>query len=351
MIQRREFLASVAAAGTLVGIPSFACGNDIQRRLNWRSTTIQTEAKTKGHRAPVVTGVTLRPGSQQVAIVGDDHYISIYDRAENRFIHNLGEHKDWVRAARYAPNGKHLVTAGNDRRIMMWNTDRYDVPTQLATLPEAVIDVAFSPDGGLLASVGFETTLRIYETESTRQIQKLQCACNDNHAVAFSKDGARIAAAGRCGNIRVWDIASGELVSEFKAHRKRIRSLEFDVRGSILSCAEDQTIRLTNPDLPLEPLKIARQSAKLFDAKLIAPNLVASAGADNSVHLWQVSDSRHLGTLQGHTGTVTCLDSNATHLVSGSYDTHVRVWSIQDSVAGEDRHTKLNNPGWNGKLK
>ena len=59
MFQRREFLAAVAAAGTLAGVPKFVGGAEVDRPLNWRSMTIQTTPKSKGNRAPVVTGVSL----------------------------------------------------------------------------------------------------------------------------------------------------------------------------------------------------------------------------------------------------------------------------------------------------
>ncbi len=350
MFQRREFLAAVAAAGTLAGIPRFVGGAEIDRPLNWRSTTIQTVGKSKGNRSPVVTGVSLRPNSQQIAIVGDDHYVSIYDQAENRFLHHLGEHEDWVRSARYSPNGTRLATAGNDRRIMLWDTQSYEFPVELAIHPEAIIEVVYSPSGNQIAAIGFEDKLRIYDTESGQLVQTLECACNDNHAVGYSADGNQIAVGGRCGTIRVWEVATGRMTSEFTAHRKRIRSIEFDSQGDILSCAEDQVVRLTNPLLPAEPVKLSRQSAKLFDIKLISEDVVATAGADNQINIWRIKDSQHVGALHGHTGTVTCLDVNATQLVSGSYDTQVRVWTLQEVARRADRHTQLNQ-GWNGKLK
>lgn len=350
MFQRREFLAAVAAAGTLAGIPRFVGGAEIERPLNWKSTTIQTVAKAKENRSPVVTGVSLRPNSQQLAIVGDDHYVSIFDQASDEFIHHLGEHQDWVRATRYSPDGTQLITAGNDCRLMLWNTENYEAPSQLARHPEAVIEIAYSPDGGQIATVGFEDKLRIYDTQTGRQLQVLECACNDNHAVAYSNDGRLLAAGGRCGTIRVWDVATGRLTSEFTAHRKRIRSIEFDTRGHILSCAEDQVVRLTNPNLPADPVKLSRQSAKLFDVKIISENIVATAGADNRINIWRINDSHHVGALKGHTGTVSCLDVNSTQLVSGSYDTQVRVWSLQQVNERADRQTQLNQ-GWNGKLK
>ena len=351
MIQRRDFLTTFATACAVTSLPKWAAAKDGNRTLNWRSKTIQTIAKTAGSRAPVVTGVSLRPESSEIAIVGDDHYISVYDRSTGRFTQHLNEHEDWIRAARYSPMGDRLITAGNDRRVISWSTDSYDLPTLIATHPEAIIEVAFNSTGTRVATVGFERSLRIYDSQSTQLVQKLECACNDNHAVAFSHDGQSIAAGGRCGRIRIWQVESGILSAEFKAHRNRIRSIEFNSDGHVLSCAEDQTIRLTDPMRPDTPVNVARQSARLFDTKLIAENLVATGSADNRIHIYRIDDSSWIGSLEGHTGTVCCLDANETHMVSGSYDTQVRVWDLQGEDANGVRHTQLNQ-GWkNGRLK
>ena len=351
MFQRREFLTTFATACAATTLPKWATAKEANRKLNWRSKTIQTVAKTSGNRAPVVTGVSLRPNSNEIAIVGDDHFVSIFDQSTSRFTQHLNKHQDWVRAARYSPEGDQLITVGNDRRVLSWSTDTYNLPTLIATHPEAVIEIAFNPEGTRLATVGFETALRIYDTRSTQLLQKLECECNDNHAVAFSLDGQFIAAGGRSGTIRVWQVESGNLSAEFRAHRNRIRSIEFGGNGHILSCAEDQKIRLTDPMNPARAINSIRQPARLFDTKLIANNLVASGSADNHIHIWRIDDSSLVGSLKGHTGTVCCLDANETHLVSGSYDTQVRVWDLQTEDATGIRHTQLNK-GWkNGRLK
>ena len=185
MIQRREFLTTFATACAVTSLPKWATAKDGNRTLNWRSKTIQTVAKTSGNRAPVVTGVSLRPESNEIAIVGDDHYISVYDQTLNRFTQHLNEHEDWIRAARYSPAGDRLVTAGNDRRVISWSADKYDLPTLIATHPEAVIEVAFNSDGTRLGTVGFERSLRIYDCQTTQLLQKLECAWTTTTRLLF----------------------------------------------------------------------------------------------------------------------------------------------------------------------
>jgi WD40 repeat protein len=79
--------------------------------------------------------------------------------------------------------------------------------------------------------------------------------------------------------------------------------------------------------------------------------LVATGGSDNRIHVWNLSTLQEIGTLNGHTGTVSCLDYSKSRLVSGSYDTHVRLWSTeQNTSVPEQRHTQ-NRDGWNRSFK
>jgi WD40 repeat protein len=371
MIQRREFIGSLAALGAAYAIPNanstetiaqelFQQGNQfgtlqpgrIQTdKLNWQCDVVQTVPHNRALRHPVVTGVSLQPGGELLAVVGDDHYVCMYNIAEKRFTEHLNNHTDWIRASRFSPNGNQLVTAGNDRTLQVWNVNDWKLPATIKRHPEAIIEIAFSKTGDRLATVGFERNIRIYDMNSVREIQKMECPCADNHAVAFSPDDRLLAAGGRCGTIRVWDTTTWNQVSEFKAHRKRIRSIEFTPEGKIVSAGDDQMVHLTDPYQTKNGQALPRLASKLYSTSLLGNNLLATGGSDNQIHVWQLDNLQEIGALKGHTGTVSCLDYANGKLVSGSYDTLVRVWTADGHVSAPGlRHTQLRS-GWNRKIK
>ncbi len=138
---------------------------------------------------------------------------------------------------------------------------------------------------------------------------------------------------------------------EFKAHRQRIRSLHFTTDGRVLSAGDDQRVTITDPNNPDNMQTIPRQSSKLYATALLHDDLLATGGSDNRIHIWRLSDLQEVGMLNGHTGTVSCLDYSGTQFVSGSYDTHVRLWRTeQNTSAPEQRHTELGD-GWNRSFK
>jgi WD40 repeat protein len=60
--------------------------------------------------------------------------------------------------------------------------------------------------------------------------------------------------------------------------------------------------------------------------------LIAAAGADNAIHIYDVLADEELGKLTGHTGSVAVMCSCADLLASGSFDTTVRLWKIDSSL-------------------
>lgn len=353
MIQRRHFLGSIAAVCAMSGSVRQSLATTISKdTLNWQSRIIETLPLGRNKRAPVVTSVSIQKTGSLLAIVGDNHYVGIYDMDRDKYVYNLDRHADWVRAAKFSPDGNLLATAGNDRKLLIWNTANWAGPTMIKSHPEAIIDVAFNSDGSKIATVGFGTKLRLYDTRSGELEKTLNCPCNDVHAVAFSKNDTFLAAGGRSGFIRVWTPVDDRQIAHYKAHRQRIRSIEFTPQHEVLSCGDDQIVRIANPVQTTETRALPRHASKLYDVVMLGNGLVATSGSDNQIHVWRMDDAYQVGSLKGHTGTVSSLDVSGFTLVSGSYDTHVRVWTMerQANLIVKPRN-EFSNSGWNRKLK
>jgi len=360
MIERRTFLGSVtalfAAGTTQIGVSAQVGGQFASapgpRRLDWDCRVIETVSHRSDRRKPVVTGVDVDADGKLMAVVGDDHYVGIYNFEDEEFTAHLDRHTDWVRTARFSHNGNILATAGNDRQLLLWDVDDLTTPATSKRNGKAIFEVAFSPDDSKIATVGFEPWLRIFDTNDGTQIHKLRCACPDNHALAFSADGKLVAAAGRCGNIRIWNAETGQQNAKYKGHRKRVRSLDFTADNMLVSVGDDQIVTIADPNDANRLRRLPRLASKLYSIQLLSDGTIAMGGSDNRIQIYRLADGNAVGSLQGHTGTVSCLALKGEQLVSGSYDTQVRVWNPTSQVLSLnehlDRHTQLDQ-GWTNK--
>ena len=72
------------------------------------------------HRGlPVITAVRLHPNGRFVVLAGDDHVVRIWDLQQQKLVHELRGHIDWVGAVAFSPNGRLLASAGNDQRVIL----------------------------------------------------------------------------------------------------------------------------------------------------------------------------------------------------------------------------------------
>ena len=188
--------------------------------------------------------------------------------------------------------------------------------------------------GSLLAAAGFEEKIRVYDVRSGAQRFELICPCRDMRALAFSPDNQILAAGGRNGQIRLWTSVDGQHVRDLTAHRKRIRQLAFTQQGDqIISCSEDRTVRVSNIT-GIGGFALPRRPTKIMAMAHYAPGRLATAGSDNMIRLWDLTTKAEIGHLRGHTGSIVTLEHDQNTLVSGSYDTTVRIWNMQ-RVAGD----------------
>ena len=180
-----------------------------------------------------------------------------------------------------------------------------------------------------MAAVGFQNDLFVYDTQRRVVIDQYSCPCPDMRSVVYSPSGNQLVAGGRNGVIRVWNTNSGVQTAEVRSHRMRIRCIQFIDETRIASCGDDGVIAITNLTDPEQPKVLPRHAAKLFAIQVIPDGRLVTSGSDNNLYVWDLTQLSLLGTLSGHTGTVSALDYQNQMLVSASYDTCIRIWSTE----------------------
>lgn len=333
-------------------IAIFAFGSTLNavetNTLRWRVSKISLKRETDKNDAPVVTGISINPVDAECALVGDDHLVRIYNTDIEKNVAVLEAHTDWVRAVQFDLQGEKLFSAGNDHKIMVWTRDadqRYSHRV-FAEERRATTAMAVSHDNKYLVSVGFGGQLNVYEIETGQRVKQLACPSEDMRTVTFSPVENLIAAGGRSGEVRVWHLDSGEKVRDFQPHQLRIRGLEFTRDGkAVISCSEDRTIAITHVNKVIEPSRISEKLGhKLMSLSVIDADRFAVGGTNNLVTIWNIADMTRAGKLAGHVGTVSAIDCADGILVSGGYDTEIRVWNWNPTIADGNAEPRIEHP-------
>lgn len=166
-------------------------------------------------------------------------------------------------------------------------------------------------------------------------------------AVAVSQDGELCAAGGASGNIHLWRASDSELLSICRGQGRWVWALAFSPNRSILaSGGSDQVVNLW------EVAEIGQQEIAAHEVSPLHYALtghtdtifglafrpdgecLATASADCTIRLWDVTRKALIQTLTGHTATVYAVAFSPTGqwLASASRDHTVRVWHAATGV-------------------
>lgn len=162
-------------------------------------------------------------------------------------------HNDTLYTGVLSPDGQLLATAGYDRVIMIWNTLDGQLLRKLEGHNGAIYDLDFDATGKILASASADETIKVWRVENGERLDTFgQCEA-EQYAVRFDSARNRILAAGADKRVRVWKLLSMEkpsvspmLFAAF-AHEAPVTFMAMTADGQLLATAgEDKQIKLWN---------------------------------------------------------------------------------------------------------
>jgi WD40 repeat protein/tetratricopeptide (TPR) repeat protein len=225
-----------------------------------------------------------------------------------------------------------LATAGT--QLQVWDVatgQELGLPQQK---PPAVTHVADTPGQPYLALARGDDHSIVLADRTTGQVAfTLRGHSHPITSLAFSLDGQRLASSSGDQTARLWDTRTGKLVATLRGHAEAVAAVAFTPDGRQLATAGGPA---------LGDLGTGRGEIKLWDATVDDPEavtfhghtnlvvrlafspdsrLVASAGVDTSVGVWDVQTGEHL-PWQPHRGPATSVafSPDGRWIASGAID-------------------------------
>ncbi len=154
-------------------------------------------------------------------------------------------------------------------------------------------------------------------------------------------------ACGRANQVFIYHVASGQVICRLTdsqlvkeglysqpgvAHLDIVQSLAFSPDGYTLASGGFQEVKLWRRPRNVQTAKLSGPAEVTAAAASADGKLLAVAGSDNTIKLWELATGKHLKDLAGHSATVTSLrfSADGAKLFSGSADKTVRVWNAAD---------------------
>jgi WD40 repeat protein len=316
---------------------------------------IQLQGIPERSDPPVVTAMSISPDGEWIAAAGDDHAIRIVSIRTGATRTTLQGHTDWVKGLEFSPSGNELASCSNDGTLRRWQLGDAPKLQKTQAAGHALLALSYIDDFQIYTA-GFGDNLYLSLKDQPNLSIAHVCECKDVRTIACSPDRQWLAYGGRDGVLRVRriDNNTGSALSQSPTsltsndhaddiasplHFDRIRTIRFSDDGSQLtSVGEDR--RIVHFDIASRTVLGMSEipGGKLMGLCLLSENLFAIAGSDNSIRLVGKDDQQASIKLVGHDGSVSILRKAGDKLISGSFDTTIRIWDIAEAIS--DSKTK-----------
>ncbi len=272
-----------------------------------------------------VASVALNGGNDLLAVAGHEGLFVLELRTgKRRFVRKDAR----LRATVFV--GSSVVAGGDDGKVRFWAQGDGGLENDV-DVGASVEALAATADGRNMA-VATGAGMVVLMNGAGKELARIRHP--SVKALAFDKRGERLAVSGRDGVTSVLDVATRR---ELRRHQSEhpVLAVAFVAGTSKLALAGDEQMLLIDVDKALVPRPTSHEGV-VHDARFSpGGELVASAGFDGTVRVWDAQSGRVRHVLVGHTDKVARVDfsPDGRTLASAGFDRTVRLWDPHQGVA------------------
>jgi WD40 repeat protein len=249
-----------------------------------------------------------------------------------------------VRSVAFSPDGKTVLTGGNDGDAQLWEVATQQPLGAPLRHKNRVSHVAFRPDDGNIAVIGDEGGhVRLWDLRISQAIgEPFRCQspyqCNRrSHLIACADDGRSILTSGwrrseREHGAQFSDATNGQPIGPPLLHESAIRGVALSRKGNVaITGSDDGTARLWDARTRKPLCPPLRHQGQVLAVALNAEGTLALTGSvDKTARLWKVPSGEPVGDVFRHPGQVWAVafrpDGQA--VLTGCDDGSARLWTL-----------------------
>jgi WD40 repeat protein len=281
----------------------------------WDVKTGRVIRTLDGHTDLVYKGV-FNPDESLLASCSRDGKIKIWEVSSGREFRTLEGHTRPVKAVAFNPTGRLLASASNDGTVRVWDVatgalQHSFIHTTANDVDASVYSVVFISGGRIIAAGNGDGTISFWEIDTGKEIRVLKGHAAAVFCLALSADGHVLASGGFDHLVKLWDVTSGNEVRTFAEPKRpginqEVRAISLSSDGKWLASSEVGFTQTGNEfqyvykHVKIWNLKTGQLMLTLdqpgFEINGIAfspdNRLLAGAGADGVVNLWDITTGR-----------------------------------------------------------
>jgi WD40 repeat protein len=167
----------------------------------------------------------------------------LFTAATSTWMRQRFEHSAAVRGVAYSPDGRLLLTAGENHTATLWDIETGQVVKSFEH-NETIWGSAFQPGGDLIAMVGYDGRIILWNP-ILDEVSYINASDTFLRDIIFLADGNHILVGGDDALITLWDVESKNLIRTFAGHTSIVFRMDLNPDGTrIISGSNDNTARI-----------------------------------------------------------------------------------------------------------
>jgi WD40 repeat protein/uncharacterized caspase-like protein len=335
---------------TIIVNPASSSPSETVIAFNYDGTMLATGGKTI-KLWDVATGNTLRalPGEANALDFSPDRNIlavcnlteiKLWDTRSGQELRTWEGARQGVDALAFSNDGKLLASGNSDHTVTLWDPAKGHEISVLKGYVGAVTSMALSADGKVLANgifggIGRHDNLKIWDPVTGQLSRSLTGQHYAAYSIALSKSGDKLVSGSSGNAVGLWDVSQAEPVRKFKetVDRKFVPDqVALSADGRLIAAAgRNDMIKLWEAETGRQLLTLKGHKNGTRDLAFSPDGeLLASCAQDKTIKLWSVSTGQELKTLTSHVGVVGTIafSPDGKKLASGSHDKMTLLWDV-----------------------